>query len=122
MVESATIRKRKRVVDHTLTGFKSANEAIIFGNTVEMIINDKIGSQKFRQQIGSPDTKLAITNEYNGETVLKTKFLEIKNQNTAKAICEQLKEAVKAHNEVHHASVKAEEIIRGKPQPQYVIG
>lgn len=123
MIESAADRRRKRVVEHTISGFDDANEAIIFGNTVEKIVKDNIGKQKFCQFIGAPDTLMAITPEWTGPTVLKTTFLELKGNDTAQYICEKMKLAVKVHNESNRKSAKIlKEIIREKPQPQFIGG
>ena len=120
-VESAYDRLRKRIVEHTITGFSNAKEAVVFGNTVERIVIDKVGYQKFRQQIGAPGTSLAITPEWISDTVLKTTFLELPDNNIAQFICDAMKRAMKTHNEVHRASLRvANEVIRDKPQPQFI--
>ena len=120
MTETSTERHRKRIVEHRVEGFTNAQSAIIFGNTIERIIKDKIGAQKFRQYIGSPDTKLAITPEWKQDTVLKTTFLELNDDAMAEFICHQFNKTLQTHNEVHKASLKATNVVRGKPQPQYV--
>ena len=118
--ESATERHRKRIVEHTVDGFSNAQSAIIFGNTIEQIIKDKIGAQKFNQQIGAPDTKLAITPEWKQETVLRATFLELADDAMAEFICHQFEKTLKIHNEVHRASLKTTKLVRGKPQPQFI--
>ena len=120
-VESVADRHRKRIVEHTISGFTNASAAIMFGNTVERIVNDKAGHHKFRQSIGAPDTLLAITPEWNGPTVLKTTFLELPDDGVAEFICYQVSLAMKNHNDVHKASVTiTSKVVRGKPQPQYL--
>ena len=119
-LETVEERRRKRIVEHIIGNFRTAKEAIVFGNTVDAVIRDKTNLEiKFRQFVGSPDTSLAITEDYTGETVLKTHFLEIPDQNTAMFICEELKGALSAHNQVNGADVKVmNEVVREKPQPQ----
>jgi hypothetical protein len=119
--ESAANRRRKRIVEHTIDGFTNASTAIIFGNTVERLVKDKIGAQKFRQYIGAPDISLAITPEWIGPTVLKTTFLELEDDEVANFICDQFSRTLKTHNDVHRASIKiTSKIVRGKPQPQFI--
>jgi len=121
MDETATERRRKRIVEHTVEGFTNASAAIMFGNTIESIIKDKIGKQKFYQYIGAPDTMLAITPEWIGPTILKTKFTALADDAMAEFICDQLNRIVKIHNDAHRASIKVTgKLIRGKPQPQYI--
>ena len=120
-VESATNRHRKRIVEHTIDGFTNATAAIVFGNTVEQLVKDKIGAQKFRQSIGAPDISLAITPEWIGPTVLKTTFLELKDDAMAEFICAQFNQTLKTHNDVHRASIKVtSKVVRGQPQPQFI--
>jgi hypothetical protein len=119
--ESAADRHRKRIVEHTIKGFTNAQAAITFGNTVERVILDKIGDQKYRQYIGAPDTKLAITPEWLGPTVLKNTFLELKDDGMATFIREQTKLVTESYNEAHKASISiVSSVVRGKPQPQYI--
>ena len=121
MPESAADRKRKRIVEHVISGFKNAHSAITFGNTVELLVNEKIGQQKFRQYIGRPHSPLASTDGYTGDTVLKTTFLEIEGNDIAHFICSTMRNTAKSHNEVHKASIHIDtETIRGKPQPQFL--
>ena len=121
MVESAADRHRKRIVEHTIEGFTNAQTAIIFGNTVEKLVTEKIGAQKYRQYIGSKDTSLAITPEWTEETVLKANFLELKDDDMAQFICDQFSKSMKIHNDVHRAHLKVvNKVIRGKPQPQFI--
>ena len=120
-VESAADRHRKRVVEHWIEGFTNAQTAITFGNTIEQIIKDKIGNDKFRQYIAAPDTILAITPEWVGPTVLKTTFMELKDHNMAEFICDEVKRAAQFYNEAHKASISiTDSVVRGKPQPQYI--
>ena len=120
-VESAADRHRKRIVEHTIDGFTNAPAAVIFGNTAAAVISDKIGPCKFRQCIGSPDTHLAITSEWIGPTVLKTTFLELKDDGMAEFICDQMSQVAKHYNDAHKASIKITgRVVRGKPQPQYI--
>jgi len=120
MVESATDRRRKRIVQHTVDGFTNAQAAIIFGNTVNKLVNEKIGACKFRQHIGARGTGLAITEGWTGPTVLKTTFLEL-DDDKAHFICDQFNQVLKIYNDVHRAHLSiADKVIRGKPQPQFV--
>ena len=118
MLESASVRKDKRIVEHIIGGFKSAKEAITFGNTVENLINEHIGVSKFRQAIAAPDSSIAITEEWQDATVLKTMFLEL-DQNKANFVCESIKKIVASHEEVHRTLLLIQnEVVREKPQPQ----
>ena len=120
-VESASNRKRKRIVEHVISGFRTAPSAVTFGNTVEAIVADKIGQQKFRQYVGRPRSPLAITQDYLGDTVLKTTFLELESNDMAQFICSTMRHVAESHNEVHKASIHIDnETIRGKPQPQFL--
>lgn len=120
-VEATTDRRRKRIVEHTISGFNSGENAIIFGNTMEQVVADKLGNQKFRQYIARPKSILAITPEWVGPTILKTTFLELKDDAMAQFICAQAKETLKIYNDVHKAKLKiTKEVVRGKPQPQYI--
>lgn len=120
-VESAADRKRKRIVEHTVAGFTNAPSAVIFGNTVDRIVTDKIGKRKFRQYIGTPDTTLAITSQWNGPTVLKMSFLELPDDGMAAFICDEISRTTKHYNDVHKTSLHiASKVVRGKPQPQYI--
>jgi hypothetical protein len=119
--ESAADRRRKRIVEHTIKGFTNAQAAITFGNTVERVILDKIGDQKYRQYIGSPDTKLAITPKWLGKTVLKNTFLDLEDDVMASYVCYQMKQVQESYNEVHKTSISiVSSVVRGKPQPQYI--
>lgn len=121
MVESAYERLRKRIVEATVSGFTSARDAITFGNTVEKLVADKAGIQKYRQQIGAPDTILAITPEWEGATVLKMTFLELRGTELAQHILKIIRKTATVHNEVHRGRVRIDrEIIREKPQPQTI--
>ena len=120
-VESAADRHRKRIVEHTISGFGTAESAVTFGNTAERVIKDAIGDQKFRQYIGAQNTGLAITEGWTGPTVLRTTFLELKDDGMAAFICDEMKRVAKVHNEVHKTSISiTSETVRGKPQPQYI--
>lgn len=121
-VESAYDRRRKRIVEHRITGFSSAQEAITFGNTVESLVEGKLGKVKFRQGIGAPDNPaIAITEAWTGPTALKTTFLEFTSDEAAQFICAQMQRALKEHNRAHSASARiANELIRDKPQPQTI--
>ena len=121
-LETASERKRKRIVEHIISGFRSAREAIIFGNTVEGIVEEAIGPRKFRHQIGAPGSNIAITEDWVGPTVLKTMFLELDHQNMAVFIVECIQKTTKAHTEVHpQSALRIEhETVREKPQPQFI--
>jgi hypothetical protein len=119
-MESSADRRRKRIVEHTIDGFINAQTAIIFGNTVERLVNEKIGVQKFRQYIGSKDTSLAITDTWVGEVVLKTTFLEINGEDST-FILNQVSKTLKTHNDLHRANIRiVKALTRDKPQPQFI--
>ena len=117
--ETASIRKRKCIVEHIISGFNSARQAIDFADMIESVVAVRTGRQKFRQFIGSPDTKLAITPHWDGQTVLKTIFLELDGQNLANAIGEVVKKSITNFNMIHEANLQIDRyIVREKPQPQ----
>lgn len=119
--ESAYERLRKRIVECYIDGFDSAKEAIKLGNTIELIASDKIDKFKFRQGIGSPDTFLAITENYNGNTMLKLTFMELYGNESAQTVCGFIKKAVDDYNDVHSANLSlVKEVIRDKPKPQRI--
>ena len=120
-LETDTERRRKRIVEHWVEGFSSAESAVIFGNTIERIIKDKIGAQKFRKYISTPETPLTITSRWVGDTNLKTVFLALADDAMAEFICNEFANMLKIHNDVHKASIKiTRKVVRGKPQPQYL--
>lgn len=115
-MESNADRKRKHITEHVISGFNNANEAIIFGNTIEHIIVNKLKNSKFRQSIGSIETKLAITEDYQGPTVLKVNFLEI-DREAISFIQNKIAELVGLSNRdllIEQTSA------REKPQPQII--
>ena len=119
-MESNAERKRKLIVEHIIKGFDTADEAIVFGNTLESLVNEKVKT-KYRQQIGSENTKLAITPMYNGKTVLKTCFLEVMGTAHSNFICDKINSAINAHKDVHHKDLEVLlQIVREKPQPQII--
>lgn len=118
-LETATERKRKRIVEYEISGFPIAQKAVIFGNTVEALVKRDIKPVKFRQYIKG-ETNLAITENYPGETTLKLTFLELE-QDTAHAIMDKVKNTVRLHEETHGDNLTIdEEILRGKPLPQSI--
>lgn len=120
-LETVSERRRKRIVEHIVGPFDNAYEAIRFGNTVESLVNQRFGEVKFRQQIGSPDTRLAITEDYIGPTMLKTMFLELADQDMALYVSKTMEVARQNHNEHNNGRVEQiDEVIREKPQPQFI--
>ena len=121
-IETSSERKRKRIVEHVISGFKTAKEAIVFGNTVNAVIQENTGEFiKFRQMIGSPDTNLAITEDYSGDTILKMSFLELSGNEVANFICDTVRIVSDKHKDVHDNQLHImDESIREKPQPQYM--
>ena len=120
--ELPSLRRRTRIVEHIIFGFKTANEAIVFANTVESLINEKVGKEiKFNQFIGSTDTELAITPDWMDDTVLKTRFLDVEDQNTATFICEQMVDIASSHEQVHKTILDIRStVVREKPQEQTI--
>lgn len=120
-LETVAERRRKRIVEHSIGLFRNAPDAILFGNTVEKVVQQKIGKIKFRQYVGAPDTTLAITPDYQGETVLKTIFLEIPNNDAALHICQLMELSRQFFNTDHGTEIRIiNEIVREKPQPQFI--
>ena len=122
-LETASERKRKRIIEHVLGPFDNAFEAIRFGNTVQSLVNGRLNKIKFRQSIGATDTFLAINQDYIGDTMLKTVFMEVQETEAAKFICDQLRVAVGFHNEENAGRVVVtDEVMRDKPIPQFIGG
>lgn len=121
-LESASARKKKRIVQQEIGGFRTAKEAIVFGNTVNSVMQDKVKSGfKYKQYIAAPKSKIAITEDYDGETILRMSVLEIADQNTAMFVVETIKAAISMHTEVHKCVLNIiNEVIREKPQPQRI--
>ena len=121
-IESMTARKRKRIVECVISGFDSGYDAIKFGNTVDELVEEVAGKQKFRQQIGSKETKLAITETWVGDTVLKMTFLELADNDLANAVGRQIEKTISLYKGIHPKCnlMVDEQIIMEKPQPQFI--
>ena len=120
-LESVTIRREKRIIEYIISGFTNAKEAIVFGNTVHSMVLDKIGVFKYEQLIAAPNTAIAITEDWVSNTILKSVFLEVKSQNDAMYIKQEVCRAVKNHSEIYAKAIKIEqEIVREKPQAQSI--
>ena len=120
--ESMTARKRKRIIEIVVSGFSSATDAIRFGNTVDKLVEEMAGKQKFRQEIGTPESMLAITEKWTGDTVLRMRFLELRNNNLAVAVCDQAMKTVVLHKRDHPKdNIRVEkQLVLEKPQPQFI--
>lgn len=116
MSETNSERKRKRIVEYRIAGFNNAPEAIKFGNTVEHQLECKA---KFRQQVGSPNTCLAITESWQEATTLKMTFMEI-DHNDAHHIIEKVKRLTEIHSKINSPIEIEQQLIREKPQPQSI--
>ena len=120
-LESTAVRKLKRIVRCTISGFVTAKAAIIFGNTVEKIIVGRIGVVKFKQQIAGTRTILAITKDYVGETTLKLSFLGLHDHNTAVYVIDEIRKTVSIHEETYDVALSIIKIdMVEKPQPQFL--
>jgi hypothetical protein len=120
-LESASIRREKRMVKPIIGGFTSANEAKVFGNTLYEGLRAQIGDFKLKTYIAARGTKLAITKDYIGETVLKMSFLDIKNHNIAMHICDEIRRMVSIHIELRKTPLVIVNIeVAEKPQPQFI--
>lgn len=119
--ESTVERARKRIVEAYISGFKSAYEAIRHGRTIRERITDKVWGMKFSAEIAGVGLKVAITDSYIGPTVLKLTILEIRDQNTAVFVRNEVENTVNIHNEFYHDNLKVEQItVREKPQAQTI--
>ena len=121
-LESVVDRRRKRIVEHVIMYFPSAQVAVIFGNTLSSIVNKEFDSPvKYAANIGAGDTVLSITEDYDGPTALMPIFLEVSGDAQAQHICKVVRRVVESHNKVHGDNIKvASEVIREKPQPQSI--
>jgi len=121
-LESASARREKRMVEQMIGGFRNAREAIVFGNTIESVVQDKVKELiKFRQHIAAPDSIIAVTNDWDGETILRVTFADISNQNTAMFILEMINKAKVTHEEINKCALNIiNEVVRDKPQPQTI--
>ena len=119
--ELSEIRRKKRIVEYIISGFKTANKAIIFGNTIESMVTEATGKQKYQQQIAAENTKLAITKDWKDTTTLKAIFLDLNSQHISVFVTEAVRRAVRSHNELYSNKIEIEqEIVRIKPQPQFI--
>lgn len=115
MSETLDTRRRKRIVEHVVSGFNSGQHAADFGRAVNKMVTKKVGKQKFQTSIAAPNTKMAITERWVGPTILKTIFLDLKDQQVAIFITEGMRRTIRENN------LKLEqEIVREKPQPQSI--
>ena len=120
-VETATERKRKRIVEVEIDGFRTAKDALTFATTVKQVVDDTVGVFKFRSGIGKRGTQLAITPEYVGETSLKVTFLELPGNEAANAVLLKIKDVVKNYRAVRNVALRiAKDVVRDKPLPQTI--
>ncbi len=119
--EASEVRRKKRIVEYIISGFKTADKAVVFGNTIDSMVAEATGKQKYQHSIASPKTMLAITKNWTEDTVLKAIFLELKSQHVSVFVTEAVRRAVKNHNEIYPDKIKIEqEIVRIKPQAQFI--
>lgn len=115
--ESVDTRKRKRIVEHIISGFNSAKDAKTFGSLVYGAINEKAKKGVlYNQWVAAPDSVIAITEDWTGPTILKTNYRDIPDQNTAWHITETMRRFLREYNKLKLES----EIVREKPQPQFI--
>lgn len=116
MNETLDTRRRKRIVEHVISGFNSAQQAADFGRAIKkMVDKQNIGYYKYQTSIAAPETKIAITERWRGPTVLKTIFLDLKDQHVAIFITEGMRRTIRENN------LKLEkETVSEKPQPQFI--
>lgn len=104
-------------------GFATAQDALIFAATLKAVTDDVFGELKFRAGIGVRGTQLAITPEYVGKTSLQVTFLELKGDEMARAVVERIKVVVQNYAAVRNVPLEIhKEVIRDKPQPQFIGG
>ncbi len=115
MPETLDTRRRKRIVEHIISGFNSGQQAADFGRAVHKMVTKRIGKQKFHTSIAAPNTKIAITEKWNGPTILKTIYVDIPDQNTAMFITEGMRRTIRENN-----LNLEQEVVREKPQPQFI--
>jgi hypothetical protein len=114
-METVSERRRKRIVEHIISGFDSAFDATQFAKAVDFMVTDKVGKQRFQFFIAAPDLKLAITDKWKGPTVLKTHFLDLKDQHISIFITEGMRKTIRKNN-----LILEKEVVREKPQPQRI--
>lgn len=120
MTESAYERRRKHIVEHQISGFDNAHQAVVFANTLELAIKDKDSKYKFKRYIGAQGKVIAISHQYGGETTLKTEFLELYLE-LANFVLQHVDNMIRAHNQHHGTELRMQKsLIREKPQPQTV--
>jgi len=118
-VESAYERRRKTIAELVFSGFVTGKEAVKFGNTLDLMIEDK--RYKFEQAIAGVGTKLAITLEWNRPTILKITVLDLNGQNDANYIIQVAQQLIYRYNKEFYADIKLDSSnVRGKPQPQFI--
>ena len=119
--EPAEARRNKRIVEYIISGFKRADDAVTFGNTLEVMIAEATGKQLFQLSLASPDTMLAITKDWTEDTVLKASWRELDSQHISSHITDIVHRAVSNRNKLYPDKIKIEqEIVREKPQPQFM--
>lgn len=115
MSETLDTRRRKRIVEHIISGFNSGQQAADFGRAINKMVTKRVGKQKFHASISAPNTKIAITEKWHGPTILRTIFLDLKDQQVAIFITEGMRRTIRENN------LKLEqEIVREKPQEQFI--
>lgn len=114
--ETLDSRRRKRIIEHIISGFNNARDAKTFGSMVYRRIEREVGKQRYNQSIAAPDTVVAITEDWTGPTILKTTYLDLKDQHVAMFVVEGMRSALREHNKLK----LEKEIVREKPQPQFI--
>ena len=118
-LETAAERKRKRIVEHVVAGFPTAEAATSFGTTFCEILKDSLKQMKFKMSIGAQDSSLAITPDYPGPTLLKTVVLELNGNEAAATVCEVLLKLVQTYQQLYNIQLVVQtETVREKPLPQ----
>ena len=115
--ETLDTRKRKRIVEATVSGFPSASHAKAFGQMIKRGVEARILNKELsvRASIAAPDTIIAVTDKWVGPTVLKLTVVDIPHQNTAIFIRDYIRQSSQGNKlKIDHES------IREKPQPQTI--
>ena len=119
--ELVEVRRKKRIVEYIISGFKRADKAVTFGNTLDAMITGLADKQLCQLSIAAPDTTLAVTENWNGDTVLKVSWRDLKSQHISSLITDLVRSAVDKRNGIYPDKIKIEqEIVREKPQAQFI--
>lgn len=114
-MDTLDTRRRKRIVEHIISGFNSGEEAMNFAKAVDEMITRRIGQQNGQFFLAAPNTTLAITDKWVGPTILKSNYLDLADQHVAIFVTEGMRRTIR-----ENGYTMEKEVVREKPQPQRI--